>query len=409
MREPPLLIEDYQSGKLPLRIALVTETYPPEINGVAMTLGRMVEGLRSRGHFVQLVRPRQSLADAPSATDTLTRGMPIPSYPGLKLGLPAKQQLTRLWREQRPDIVHVATEGPLGWSAIAAARMLKLPVSSDFHTNFAQYSSHYGFAWLKRPIAAFLRKFHNNTDLTLVPTEALRHELEGQGYRRVEVLARGVDTGLYHPGRRSQDLRASWGLEANDLAVIYVGRMAAEKNLPLVLRAFAAIRAKAPRAKLIFVGDGPERARLQQAHPEHVYCGMRQGEELARHYASADLFLFPSLSETFGNVTLEALASGLCVVAYRHAAAAELICDGDNGLLAEAGDPSGFIAAAVKSATTAAEALARIRDRAVDSIASHDWERIHDAFAEMLSETVHARLRLHQAENAMAFASDGWS
>lgn len=407
MRELPLLIEEDPSDIGPLRIALVTETYPPEINGVAMTLGRMVEGLRHRGHHVQLVRPRQSAADLAAATDTLTQGVPIPSYPGLKLGLPAKRQLVRLWREQRPDLVHVATEGPLGWSAIAAARMLKLPVCSDFHTNFDHYSRHYGFAWLKRPITAYLRKFHNNTDLTLVPTESLRRELIRQGYRRVEVLARGVDTQLFHPQRRSQDLRADWGLAPGALAVMCVGRMAAEKNLPLVVRAFAAIRARLPAARLVFVGDGPERMRLQQAHPGHVYCGMRTGEDLARHYASGDLFLFPSLTETFGNVTLEALASGLCVVAYRHAAAAELILSGDNGLLADPGDESGFIAAA--EAAIDAQVLARTRSRAAASIAGHDWERIHEAFARILNESVQTRMRAHHAENAVVFAPDGSS
>ena len=406
MDEHPLLIEDYPSGKLPLRIALVTETYPPEINGVAMTLGRMVEGLRARGHFVQLVRPRQSPTDAPIAADKLTRGVPIPSYPGLKMGLPAKRILARLWREQRPDLVHVATEGPLGWSAIAAARLLKLPVSSDFHTKFDHYSRHYGFAWLKRPITAYLRKFHNSTDLSLVPTESLRQELLRQAYQNIEVLARGVDRQLYPPGRRSQALRANWGVYDDDLAVINVGRMAAEKNLPLVIRAFAAIRARVPRARLIFVGDGPERARLQQTHPEHVYCGMRSGEELACHYASADLFLFPSLTETFGNVTLEALASGLCVVAYRHAAAAELIRDGDNGVLAEAGDESDFIAAALLTAAADRETLAHMRSRAVASIADHDWEHIHDNFARILGQIVHSRLRTHQAEKGVILATE---
>jgi len=410
MRESPLSIEDYPSGTDPLRIALVTETYPPEINGVAMTLARMVEGLRRRGQFVQLVRPRQSGADSRALTGTieeaLTRGLPIPNYPGLRLGLPAKRQLLRLWREQRPDLVHVATEGPLGWSAIAAARLLRLPVSSDFHTNFDHYSRHYGFAWLKRPIGAYLRKFHNNTDLTLVPTEALRRELLHQGYRRVEVIARGVDTRLFQPGRRSAELRAAWGLVDGDLAVINVGRMAAEKNLPLVVRAFEAIRAKSPGAKLIFVGDGPERARLQRAHPEYIYCGMKTGEELASHYASGDLFLFPSLTETFGNVTLEALASGCCVLAYQHAAAAELIRHGDNGLLAPAGDEPGFICAAVDLANSSAKEFARMRNRAVDSIAGHDWERIHDGFARILNETVKTRLRLVQAQAAVILAAE---
>ena len=390
----------------PLRIALVTETYPPEINGVAMTLGRMVDGLRSRGHFVQLVRPRQSPADAPATTATLeevlTHGIAIPSYPGLRLGLPAKRRLLGLWREQRPDVVHVATEGPLGRSAVAAARALRLPVTSDFHTNFDHYSPHYGFAWLKRPISAYLRKFHNHTDLTLVPTEALRQELEHRGYRRVAVLARGVDTGLFHPRQRSRELRAAWGLSDADPAVLHVGRLAAEKNLDLALRAFEAIRAKSPRARLIFVGDGPERARLQQTQGDAIYCGMRRGEDLARHYASGDLFLFPSLTETFGNVTLEALASGLCVVAYRHAGAAELIRHGDNGLLASAGDAPGFVAAAAKLAASSRAEIAEMGRRATLSVATHDWESIDEAFVRMLVQALSLQAKQRDAQIVLA-------
>ena len=148
-----------------LRIAVVTETYPPEVNGVAMTLGRLVNGLQVRNHQVQLIRPRQHSDDQPQPTATLSehlqRGIALPRYEGLKMGLPAKAALTRLWTRQRPDVVQIATEGPLGWSALAAANKLRLPVASDFHTNFHSYSSHYGFGLLRRAIVAYLRKFHN--------------------------------------------------------------------------------------------------------------------------------------------------------------------------------------------------------------------------------------------------------
>jgi len=143
-----------------LRIAVVTETYPPEINGVAMTISRMVEGLRQR-HVIELIRPRQSKTDRAkhevTLQEILVRGFPIPRYPGLRLGLPAKHKLIKLWTEQRPDIVHLVTEGPLGASALAAARKLGIPVSSDFHTNFHSYSQHYGFGWLQKTVAAHLR------------------------------------------------------------------------------------------------------------------------------------------------------------------------------------------------------------------------------------------------------------
>ncbi|MCX7174573.1 MAG: glycosyltransferase family 1 protein [Proteobacteria bacterium] len=393
----------------PLRISLVTETYPPEINGVAMTLGRMVDGLQRRGHQLQLLRPRQSRDEIAGESrsgagmdEVLLRGLPIPGYPGLKFGLPAKTRLTRLWRSVRPDLVHVVTEGPLGWSAIAAARKLKLPVTSDFHTNFHSYCRHYGFSWLKSPMSAYLRKLHNRSHATLVLTHALARELAGEGYRNLAVVSRGVDTDLFNPRRRSDALRSSWGVEADDLVVIYVGRLAPEKNLPVVLDAFAAIRAARPDAKLLFVGDGPMRGKLQASCPAAIFAGMRTGSDLAAHYASADLFLFASLTETFGNVTSEALASGVGVVAYDCAGAADLIVDGDNGRTVAPGDAGAFMSTALTLARNRDE-LRRLRSRSAASVAHLDWELIHDNFARTLAKVVaiHERPAAGQGEFAV--------
>lgn len=366
-----------------LRVAVVTETYPPEINGVAMTTGRMVEGLVAAGHRVDLIRPRQAheggaiqlLDGAEGVEEMLSRGIPLPRYANLQLGLPARKVLLRRWSVQRPDVVQVVTEGPLGWSALTAARKLRLPVISEFHTNFHRYSGHYGVGWLKRPIAAYLRKFHNRADLTLVPTRALCCELAGQGIARVDVVSRGVDTTLFDPARRSASLRRSWGLEEDDLAVVYVGRIAPEKNLALLEKAFEAIRARQPRARLILVGSGPAQQALQARQPAAVFCGSRTGAFLAEHYASGDLFLFPSLTETYGNVVAEALASGLPVVAYRDAAAQELIAHREHGWLAEPGDEAAFIAGAVALAE-APELRARQRLAARERVASLAWQAI---------------------------------
>lgn len=291
-----------------LRIAIVTETYPPEINGVAMTISRMVSGLQGRAHQVQLIRPRQSRHDAPATAssfeEVLQRGIPIPSYDSLKMGLPAKQALLRLWTRQRPDIVHVVTEGPLGWSALRAAAKLRIPCSCDFHTNFHSYSVHYGMGWLKKPITAYLRSFHNKTQATLVPTASLLEVLAKHGFLNLRVVARGVDTRLFHPAKRSAALRAQWDAHAQQPVAMYVGRLAPEKNLPVLLEALSAIRSVRPDARLVVVGDGPERAALEAAYPYVIFAGMRVGEDLAAHYASGDIFLFPSVTETFGNVTL---------------------------------------------------------------------------------------------------------
>ncbi len=389
----------------PLRLVLVTETYPPEINGVAMTLGRIVDGLRSRRHSVQLIRPRQQAHELPVRDDTLhevlVKGLPIPRYPDLRFGLPAPNTLASLWSAMPPDIVHIATQGPLGWSAITAARKLKLPISSSFHTNFDAYSRHYGLGLLKPLISGYLRHFHNRTDITLVPTKGLAKQLRSEGYRNVGIVSRGVDTRLFNPSRRSTELRAQWGIDADTLLVSYVGRLAPEKNLDLVFRTFDEIKRARHDARLLLVGDGPQRAARAARHPEHIFAGMRRGEDLAAHYASSDLFLFPSLTETFGNVTAEALASGLGVVSYDYAAAAELIEDGHNGALVAPGNAAAFIAAAVNLATTPSR-LEGFRHRAATSIARLDWEHVHDEFAATLAALVATHERAHHAQNAMA-------
>ncbi|NCT66296.1 MAG: glycosyltransferase family 1 protein [Rhodanobacteraceae bacterium] len=334
-----------------MRIAIVTETWPPEINGVALTVQALARGLADLGHTVELVRPYQdgheTDAEHGGHPQLVLRGAALPRYPQLRFGLPARQRLLRHWRAQRPDALYIATEGPLGLSALGAARRLGIPACTGFHTRFDEFARHYGLGWLAPVAFAYLRRFHNRALATLVPTTELADFLGAHGFRSVHLLRRGVDTGLFHPARRDQALRAEWGLAPDDCAVIHVGRLAAEKNLELAARAFHAIRARLPRARFVVVGDGPARPELAARHPEIVFAGVRRGEDLARHYASGDLFLFPSLTETFGNVTLEALASGVPVVAWDYGAAREHIRGAAAGAAVPRGDEEAFIAAAV--------------------------------------------------------------
>lgn len=371
----------------PLHVAVVTETYPPEINGVALTTQHMVNALCRQGHQVRLIRPRQGRNDAPADEPNLEQlllpGISIPRYQNLQMGLPAGAALKRIWCRKRPDVVHLVTEGPLGWSALATARKLKIPVTSDFHTNFHSYTKHYGIGWLCKPISAYLRHFHNRAQLTLVPDEGLRRELEAQGYKNLAMVGRGVDIGLFNPAHRNSELRRSWGASEHDMVAVYVGRLAPEKNLDVVIDAFNALRARQPKAKLVWVGDGPQRRILQSGNPAHIFAGMRTGVDLATHYASADVFLFPSLTETFGNVTLEAMASGLAVIAYNYAAAAEHIRHGENGLLAEFDDASGFCAQAARLAARP-EMIAVLGGNARLSVESLAWEHIYERFEQLL-------------------------
>jgi glycosyltransferase involved in cell wall biosynthesis len=371
-----------QSARRRLRVGIVTETYPPEINGVALTIARWIEGLRQRGHSVQLVRVRQGGdGDAPELTDSLETlplpGFRIPGYPQLQGGWPAVRFLLRHWRRARPDLVHIVTEGPLGYSALRAARRLAIPVSTSFHTNFQHYSRHYHLGWLAAPIMAYLRHFHNQGVQTLVPTGELAERLQAIGFRRTQVLTRSVDTRLFSPHRRDSKLRKTWGAHPDTLVALYVGRLAAEKNLELAIAAFLAIRRTQPAARLVLVGDGPFAPRLRAHHPELTYCGVRRGEDLAAHYASADLFLFPSLTETFGNVVLEALASGLAVAAFDYAAARAHVEPGHNGLLAPFADAGAFVAAATVLARDI-ETLRGMGQAARQAILGLDSERVCD-------------------------------
>jgi len=336
-----------------MRIGIISETYPPEINGVALTVHGLAAGLAAKGHVIDLVRPRQNVThvDEPGIDALETRGAALPRYPGLRFGLPAYRTLRERWTQHRPDAIYVATEGPLGRSAVKTAVRLGIPVATGFHTRFDAYANHYGVGFLTPVVHGYLRRFHQRANITLVPTDALASELTAMGVDHARLLRRAVDTKLFHPSKRDAALRESWGVDADTPVVLYVGRIAPEKNLELAVDTFRAIQQVAPKARYVWVGDGPARAALQAAHPDFIFAGMKRDEALAAHYASADLFPFPSLSETFGNVILEALAAGLPVVAYAEGAAREHLFDGNNGYRIASGDARAFTAAAVTLAS----------------------------------------------------------
>ena len=342
-----------------MRIAVVTETWPPEVNGVALTVQQFVQQLLALGHQIELTRPTQTADQmTPAATElqqNLVRGIRLPRYPDLRLGLPNASVFRRNWHKLRPDAVYVATEGPLGWSAVRVAREMGIRAVTGFHTRFDDYVAHYGARMLSPIVLAWLRRFHNRADLTLVPTKQLMDALGAQGFHKLGHLARAVDCERFHPKHRDAALRSSWGLQPETLAVLHVGRLAAEKNLDLVARAFERIRQSQPQARMIWVGDGPALPELRARHPEHVFCGVRHGLELSQHFASGDLFLFPSLTDTFGNVTLEAMASGLPVVAFDYAAAREHMHNGVSGRSVPFADSEAFVLAAAQLADDRAQ------------------------------------------------------
>lgn len=374
-----------------MRYAIVTETYPPEVNGVALTVQGLEQGLCARGHEVSLVRPRradESVDATGSDHEFLVRGAPLPRYPGLRFGLPAARRLVAEWEKSRPDAIYVATEGPLGWSALRAARRLGIPASTGFHTRFDEYMRDYGAAFLAQTALRWMRRFHNGADATLVPTRELQKFLQENGFNDVVLLPRAVDTKLFDPSRRDYALRAQWGVDEDGVVAIYVGRIAAEKNLDLAVRAFRELQKSRPDARFVWVGDGPARAKLQQDNPDFIFCGIQRDAKLAAHFASGDLFVFPSHSETFGNVTLEAMASGVPTVAFDYGAAREHLRDGLHGAAIADGDDDGFVRAVVRIGCepTLRSSMSRVGREAISGLRPEQVAADFDALLKALAD-----------------------
>lgn len=376
-----------------MKLAIVTETFPPEINGVAMTFGVIAQELARRGHGVTVYRPsRPDLRVALSGfREVAVPGAPIPGYPLLRFGFPAWRRLMKLWRAERPDLVHVVTEGPLGASAITAARALRIPVTSSFHTNFHTYTKSYGFAAARRIAIGWLRRVHNRTQRTFAPTAELCTELAMLGFRNLEVLSRGIDLRNFSPARRSVDLRDSWGAADGDLVVLHVGRMAPEKNYELLFRIYDAMRRANPRIRFVLAGDGPLKARLRFEHPDCIFEGVYPRSEIGAHYASADIYIHASLSETFGNVLTEAMGSGLAVAGFDYAAARQFVRNGENGLTVPTDQPAALVEAGVRLAVDQ-DLRDRLRRAAPGSLGGQSWEIVIAQFEGKLTEIVAGHL-----------------
>lgn len=367
-----------------MRVLIVTDTYPPDINGVARTLHTLGAGLVRRGHVVEVVTTVESQE---GLQRHVMHSLPLPGYPGLRFGFASTRQMLGLFDAFRPDVLYVATETLMGISAIRAAGRRGIPVVSGFHTNFQNYLEDYHLPGLETVAQGVLRAIHNHTARTLTPSADTAAMLERWGIQNVGVLGRGVDTEMFDPVRRDAALRLSWGADESTPVAIYVGRVAAEKNLELVVRAFDVFKEVQPKARMVIVGSGPRLESLKEERQDFYYAGARTGEDLAAHYASGDVFLFPSITETFGNVVLEAMSSGLGVVAYDYAAPRLLIRSGENGWLAPFDDEGAFLAQVREAAARWQDE--RLRSAARQSAFDLGWERVIEQFEHELAAVMH--------------------
>ncbi len=368
-----------------MRVALVTDTYLPQLNGVSRTLARLVEHLGATGHEVALVSPRISGPDERAATTLHIRvpGIPLPLYRDLKLTRPMTRWEGRLLTAFNPQVVHCATESVLGWGGRRWALRNRRPLITSFHTNFPAYAAEYRLGAMAPLGWRLLRRFHAPAHRTFCPSSQTLAELQTRGFHpRLSIWSRGVDTHLFSPNRRNQAFREEVAPGA-EVLLLYVGRLAGEKRLDVLMDAFISVRDRASvKVGLLMVGDGPLGPRLRERRVPGVhFLGFLTGEALGRAYASGDVFAFPSDTETFGNVALEAMASGLPVVSVRKGGVQDVVDDGRTGVLVEPRDPEA-LADALLTLVEAPARRRRMAEAARAEALDRGWSRILDRVVE---------------------------
>jgi len=326
-----------------VRIALVTDTYTPQVNGVTTVVVRIANALREFGHKVAIVAPRYPGFASLDPAQLRIPSTSFPPYPAIRLSLPQFNVVARFLDTFQPDVVHVATEGPLGLTGRRYAMRRGIPLMTSYHTNFPQYARHYRAGIIEPLVWKWLRWFHRPAVLTQTPGEAVASELSRRGIGRPTVWGRGVDSEHFHPSRRSAGWRR-WLAGGDDTAIIlHVGRLAPEKNIDVLAEAWTVARERVgQRATFVIAGEGPERRRLLAHLPWVRQLGFLDRDKLADVYASADICVLPSRTETCGLVALEAMASGLVVVAADAGGFRESIEHRRTGLLLAPDDATGF-------------------------------------------------------------------
>jgi glycosyltransferase involved in cell wall biosynthesis len=327
-----------------VRIGLVSDTYTPQVNGVTTVVRRIVSLLRAQGHEALVVAPRYaSTAQSPDPRERRIPSLAFPLYPDIRVALPPFRQVADFFDAAPPDVVHVHTEGALGLAGRRWALRHRVPLVTTYHTNFPEYSRHYGVGFLEPLVWRWLRWFHSAAAVTFTPGQAVRDDLIRRGLAHTALWGRGVDTQFFHPGRRDQAWRR-WLAGGDDtVIVLHVGRLAHEKNLGVLIDAWRqAHDVLGQRATFVVAGEGPEARRIESRLPFVRQLGFLPREDLATLYASADVSVFPSHTETCGLVALEAMASGTAVIAADAGGFRESIRAGTTGLLAPPHDPTGY-------------------------------------------------------------------
>lgn len=357
-----------------MRIAICTDAWHPQVNGVVRTLSTTVALLRARGHEVCLVTPEQF------------RTLALPGYSEIRLAMAPRFGTRRILRAFAPDIVHIATEGPIGWAARSWCRAEGMPFTSAFHTRFPDYAAmRTGLS--PEAFWPVMRRFHARSSAVLVATPSLAAELAGHGLCQTRLWSRGIEPAQFRPALTPERAGTPWADLPGPL-LLYVGRVAVEKNLGAFLEAPVA------GTKLV-VGDGPDLAMLRARHPQALFAGAMAGEDLARAYRAADCFVFPSRTDTFGLVMIEAMACGVPVAAFPVPGPLDIVGPQGRGPFGTLASPVGMLDEDLPRAI--AGALACDRAAVAAHGASYSWEAATDQFEAALRDAVETWARTNWA------------
>jgi glycosyltransferase involved in cell wall biosynthesis len=324
----------------PLRVALVTGSYDYITDGVTLTLNRLVDYLEKHGVEVLVFAPTGAPAFAHSGTLVSVPSVPIPTRAEYRFALGLRGSARRRLRDFQPDIIHIAVPDLLGYRALKLAQAWKVPVVASYHTRYETYLEHYRLGWLKTVALRYLNGFYSACREVYVPASCMADVLKEQGVSGIRPWPWGVDPVRFQPSKRSTSWRAKHGIDRP--AVVFVGRLVREKCLATLVDVLAALKSRGQPHRAVLVGKGPEEARLRSELPDAVFTGFLDGDELATAYASSDVFLFPSDTESFGLVTLEAMASGLPCVCADATGSRSLVEPGVTGFLSAPGDVPGL-------------------------------------------------------------------
>ncbi len=367
-----------------MRIALFSEVYWPMVSGVGVTLDRLVERLRARGHAVRIYSATYPLPPEVADRPEVHRSPSVPLflYPDVQWAFPRWREIVDDVARFRPDVIHVATEFALGRAGIRSARRLGIPLIASAHTDYEKYAKRYGVEWALRAGWHYLRWFYRQADRVLVPSRIYERDLQSRGVIHTGLWTRGVDPAVFNPGHRSEEYRRRFGAGPDDLLVTYIGRIAKEKDLRLLVDAWRALGSRRGNAQLVFVGRGPLEDEIRRSGIPGIHlAGLLRDRALSIAYASADLFVFPSPTETFGNSLIEAMASGLPSLAANAGGVLEFAQHGVNALLT--GTPEALTLGVGLERLMGDAALGRrLREGGLRTAAERRWDVIDDALIE---------------------------